>query len=306
MVNKYVMTVWTGIGNQIQSLSLYLQFVKKFKHLDIMFPVHDEYKISTEFYNIITGYFGNKVVTHATPKDYQGQLNCVMTRPIPGVPVVATASTGCVNEEERNMYMGRLLKLGNATYNDDTFFSREVLPIDWEKFRKDGMWRGTKADVIICNGGWSKPVWLKKKYAHWCEVARILKDKGLEVWSVGNPNEYIYGCNDGINMDLLRTFDAISQCKVFAGNCSGLVHFASAIGIPTVVALTATNDRKNYNPTGLHRFCKLVMTHDCMHRPCQDDNWRLNEHWLNCKDWRCTTYDPQLVVDAILEKLEGN
>lgn len=167
--------------------------------------------------------------------------------------------------------------------------------LDWAEI--SGRDPDTGYDVLICNGGLNTPTWQRKKYQRWPEVIAMLRKAKVRVACVGLPEEYVYPAEDLTHLDIHDTMHAISGCRVFASNDTGLYHFASIIGVPCVVVFTATSTLKNHDKE-FHKTARPV-TSGCS---CQT-GWILGSKWNQCRDWKCTRFDPQGIVNEILSLL---
>src|SRR6202030_2181466 len=82
------------------------------------------------------------------------------------------------------------------------------------------------------------------RWTYYAEAARLLTDRGLDVWVVGGPGEKAFaaeivatggpGVRDLTGTDLRNGILALAAAGVAISNDSGLMHIAAAIGTPTM------------------------------------------------------------------------
>jgi hypothetical protein len=305
---RSLFVVGGGLGNQVMSLPLYLQWQKFTGRLDVC--ITNSYIVRKDFYEVITGYFGAKTYTvdEIHPDKYKHQIISAWSNAVKGINVLDHYNKSLSNEVMRNTSMGIRQRFNSNNWNTHLFFCKEVLPIDWSEFRGVDLSKSVRSyDVIVCNGSHNTFPWLKKRYMRWHEVVDILKKKGLSVLSIGSPDEYIYGADDGIGLPLTESIDLVSQCKVFAGNCSGMTHIANALGKDTVYLLTLTSQEKNIDLEGFHCFSHPIQQRVCKHQPGQrPPAWALTAECSGCYDWKCAyEQDPMYIANTILKVYEN-
>jgi hypothetical protein len=124
-------------------------------------------------------------------------------------------------------------------------------------------------DVVLHNGGLNKGSWVFKKYPHFEELAKQIKDMGYTVWSVGSEEEVIPGTKTvpcGIK-NLPLTVNLIANAKFYIGTDTGTAHIAGLLERPGIVIYTMTDPNKNYDRE-FHKSLKIVQSDaDCS--PCQ-------------------------------------
>jgi hypothetical protein len=305
---RSLLVVGGGLGNQVMSLPLYLQWQKHVKQLDVC--INNCYVMQKDFYEIVTNYFDAKTYTQEEiePGNYENQIVSSWGNGIKGIRVLDGAKRLLNNEVERNSEIGINNYFSSNNWNTHLFFCKEVLPIDWQEFRGLDLSSYVPSyDVIICNGSYNTFPWIKKRYMRWHEVVKILKSNGLTVASIGNPDEYIYGADDYIGISLLKSIDLVSQCKVFAGNCSGMTHVANALGKDTIYLLTLTSQEKNIDLEGFHCFSYPIQQIVCKNQPGQRaPAWALTAECSGCYDWKCAyEQDPVYIANTILKVYEN-
>ncbi len=83
-----------------------------------------------------------------------------------------------------------------------------------------------------------------KRWPYYAEAARLLAERGLEVWVVGGPGEKALAAeivaaggprvHDLTGTDLHNGILAMAAARVAISNDSGLMHIAAALGTPTM------------------------------------------------------------------------
>ncbi|HEU0082615.1 MAG TPA: lipopolysaccharide heptosyltransferase II [Bradyrhizobium sp.] len=83
-----------------------------------------------------------------------------------------------------------------------------------------------------------------KRWPYYAQAARLLAERGLEVWVVGGPGEKAFateivaaggaGVRDLTGTDLRNGILAMAAASVAISNDSGLMHIAAALGTPTM------------------------------------------------------------------------
>lgn len=95
----------------------------------------------------------------------------------------------------------------------------------------------------------SDPVWLKKCYPHWGEVAAKLVDKSIKVVFLGSANDSEAGFDCGVNLcGKLGLWDAsgvLYKAKAVLAVDNGLSCISAALDIPTIVLWGPTSRVKN-------------------------------------------------------------
>ena len=273
---KWVITVSEGMGNCIIPFWLYLRALAINPNVDIYCD-----GIAAEFYDVLCGYYGNECHREIDPNDYDQVIYAhrQTMRQIPGDHARVAALCN---------------KWGlNADMNGSAY--REVTPLNWPELRGEA-YMPQKYDVVICAGSLNVDgKWMRKRYQRWVEVAHILRDAGFTVASVGKNEDYIHGTVDKTGLPLVFSFDIVDACDVFASNCTGPAHFREACGKRHIVAVTASNIKKNWEPKH-NRFTSIVKG-DC--EPCQEVTGKMGNRWRECVTWDCCYFDPQLIVESV-------
>jgi len=155
-------------------------------------------------------------------------------------------------------------------------------------------------DVVIHNGYNFKGSsdWKLKSYPRYKEVVKLLSGD-VSLCSVGSKGEHIKGTIDKTGLNILDSLGIIKNAKVFLGNDSGLYHCANALDVPNLVIFTYTSTEKNYDKR-FHRKAKIICRKDLECRWCQCE-----PRFKTCKTRECRNIEPKLIVDVVLEKLNG-
>jgi heptosyltransferase-2 len=113
-----------------------------------------------------------------------------------------------------------------------------------------------------------------KRWTYYPEAARLLAQRGLDVWVVGGPGEKQLaaeivaaggpGVRDFTGTDLRNGILAVAAADVAISNDSGLMHIAAALGTPTMGIFGPTSPRQ-WAP--LNGLAATVLTE--AHLPCQ-------------------------------------
>ncbi len=303
---RYAMVIGGGIGNHIQCAALYLQLIKKFKTVDVVISAAHYTREVDEFYRILTWNFGCVTYNSDEAPGYHGQFVTSWGNELPGVPILMRPDLTQVNEVKRNNMNAVKEHWSSNNWQSHFFFCKEVLPIPWISFRGSSFNDSLHSyDVVLNNGGFNEQIWLKKRYQKWNEVTADLIKAGYSVASVGCEDQYIQGTEDMTGLSLVDTYDLISKAKAFGGNCSGLTHFAAAIGIDAVYALTFTNRNKNIDEEGFHCTVRVINQKVCSHQPGQKDDWSRGAQCESCRDYKCAQYDSKYIIEAFKEILHG-
>jgi heptosyltransferase-2 len=149
-------------------------------------------------------------------------------------------------------------------------------------------WRQTNglsagAAVALAPGS----VGVSKRWTYYPEAARLLVERGLEVWVVGGPAEKGLaqeivaaggpGVRDLTGNDLRNGVLAMAAAGVAISNDSGLMHIAAALGTPTMGIFGPTSP---YLWAPLNGLAATVVQDKSVLscQPCQSTVCRMNEH----------------------------
>jgi heptosyltransferase II len=143
-----------------------------------------------------------------------------------------------------------------------------------------------------------------KRWTYYPEAARLLTEKGLDVWVVGGPGETPLAqeivaaggahVRDLTSHDLRNGILAMASASVAISNDSGLMHIAAALGTPTMGIFGPTSP---YHWAPLNGLAATVQTKT--HVPCQFCQrpiCRMNDH-------RCMRDIPASDVVAIASRV---
>lgn len=149
-------------------------------------------------------------------------------------------------------------------------------------------WRQTNglsagAAVALAPGS----VGVSKRWTYYPEAARLLVERGLEVWVVGGPAEKGLaqeivaaggpGVRDLTGNDLRNGILAMAAAGVAISNDSGLMHIAAALDTPTMGIFGPTNP---YLWAPLNGLAATVVQNKSVLacQPCQSTICRINDH----------------------------
>jgi heptosyltransferase II len=179
-----------------------------------------------------------------------------------------------------------------------------VPPGDISRWRQAGG-LGTGPAVALAPGS----VGASKRWTYYPETARLLAERGLDVWVVGGPGEKALAqeivaaggprVRDLTGSDLRNGVLAMAAASVAISNDSGLMHIAAAIGTPTMGIFGPTSPYLWAPLNGLAET--VVQTKSQLAcQPCQRTVCTMNDH-------RCMRDIPAFdVVDLVQRVLHRN
>lgn len=143
-----------------------------------------------------------------------------------------------------------------------------------------------------------------KRWTYYPEAARLLAERGLDVWVVGGPGEKAMAgeivaaggprVRDLTGTDLRNGILAMAAASVAISNNSGLMHVAAALGTPTMGIFGPTSP---YLWAPLNGLAATVQTKTVLAcQPCQRTVCTMNDH-------RCMRDVPASEVVAIAERV---
>lgn len=142
---------------------------------------------------------------------------------------------------------------------------------------------GAGAAVALAPGS----VGVSKRWTYYPEAARLLVERGLEVWVVGGPAEKGLaqeivaaggpGVRDLTGNDLRNGVLAMAAAGVAISNDSGLMHIAAALGTPTMGIFGPTSP---YLWAPLNGLAATVVQDKSVLscQPCQSTICKMNDH----------------------------
>src|SRR3979411_2922197 len=159
---------------------------------------------------------------------------------------------------------------------------------------------GTGPAVALAPGS----VGASKRWTYYPEAARLLAERGLDVWVVGGPGEKALAAEiataggprvrDLTGTDLRNGILAMAAASVAISNDSGLMHIAAALGTPTMGIFGPTSP---YHWAPLNGLAATVQTKTVVPcQPCHRPVCTMNDH-------RCMRDIPASDVVAIAERL---
>src|SRR6476660_3221869 len=185
------------------------------------------------------------------------------------------------------------------------------LPPEWPvpqlevRAEETARWRqanglGTGPAIALAPGS----VGASKRWTYYAEAARLLIERGLDVWVIGGPGEkalaqeiVAFGgskVRDLTGTDLRNGILAMAAADVAISNDSGLMHIAAAIGTPTMGIFGPTSP---YHWAPLNGLAATVQTKTVVPcQPCHRPVCTMNDH-------RCMRDIPASDVVAIAERV---
>jgi heptosyltransferase-2 len=141
---------------------------------------------------------------------------------------------------------------------------------------------GTNPAVALAPGS----VGASKRWTYYAEAARLLIQRGFDVWVVGGPGEKAFaaeivaaggaGVRDLTGTDLRNGILAMAAASVAISNDSGLMHIAAAIGTPTMGIFGPTSPYLWAPLNGLAATVQTRTPPPC--EPCQRTICTMNDH----------------------------
>src|SRR4030081_3537528 len=159
---------------------------------------------------------------------------------------------------------------------------------------------GTGPAVALAPGS----VGASKRWTYYPDAARLLVERGLDVWVVGGPGEKAPAgeigaatggkARDLTGTDLRNGILAMAAAGVAISNDSGLMHIAAALGTPTMGIFGPTSP---YHWAPLNGLAATVQTKTVVPcQPCHRPICTMNDH-------RCMREIPASDVVAIAERV---
>jgi lipopolysaccharide heptosyltransferase II len=141
---------------------------------------------------------------------------------------------------------------------------------------------GTSPAVALAPGS----VGVSKRWTYYPEAARLLAERGLDVWVIGGPGEKALAqeivaagglrVRDLTGADLRNGVLAMAAASVAISNDSGLMHIAAAIGTPTMGIFGPTSPYLWAPLNGLAATVRSKTQPPC--QPCQRTVCTMNDH----------------------------
>jgi heptosyltransferase-2 len=156
-----------------------------------------------------------------------------------------------------------------------------VQPDEVNRFRQaNGLGRGTA--VALAPGS----VGPAKRWTYYPQAARLLAERGLDVWVIGGPGEKTLAAEivaavgprvrDLTGTDLRNGILAMAAANLAISNDSGLMHIAAAMGTPTMGLFGPTSPYLWAPLNGLAATIQLKTTLPC--QPCHRPVCTMNDH----------------------------
>jgi heptosyltransferase-2 len=157
-----------------------------------------------------------------------------------------------------------------------------VVPLEEVSRWRQANGLGTGPAVALAPGS----VGASKRWTHYGEAARLLAERGLDVWVVGGPGEKALAqeivaaggarVRDLTGTDLRNGITAMAAASVAISNDSGLMHIAAAIGTPTMGIFGPTSPYHWAPLNGLAATVQTRTTVPC--QPCHRPVCTMNNH----------------------------
>lgn len=294
-MDKILVVHAEGLGNQIQIAPCLRNLKEMLGYSVDYWSVFGSYYIPKNLFPYVDRFFMGNEVRYANFSEYVGivatvwvkehikiLLNC-------GLSLLNVITPLTMQRSEVDVYMQIVRDLG---LNESS--------IKWSAVCNYNVMNGG-FDVVMSNGynKYGSANWEIKSYPYYVEVARLLKNAGYSVASVGSADEYIDGTVNRTGFDLLDVGGIIKNSRVVVSNDSAMYHYANALEVPNVVIFTATSIEKNYDKR-FHKYSTIIGRSDLKCRPCQSER-RWNK---DCKTWDCRLLAPEIVFNSILRELE--
>jgi heptosyltransferase-2 len=159
---------------------------------------------------------------------------------------------------------------------------------------------GTGPAVALAPGA----VGSSKRWTAYAEAARMLAERGIDLWVVGGPNEKAMAAEivatggarvrDLTGHDLRNGILAMAAATIAISTDSGLLHVAAALGTPTMGIFGPTSPYHWAPLNGLAATIQAKTSIPC--RPCHRPVCTMNDH-------RCMRDIPAAEVVAIAEQV---
>jgi len=177
-----------------------------------------------------------------------------------------------------------------------------VNPAEVVRFRQEKN-LGQGAAVALAPGS----VGSSKRWTYYREAAKLLAERGLDVWVVGGPDEQAISAEivaaggprvrDLTGTDLRNGILAMAAARFAVSNDSGLMHIAAALGTPTMGIFGPTSPYHWAPLNGLAATVQTKTTVPC--QPCHRPICTMNDH-------RCMRDIPASDVVEQVVKLVAN
>jgi len=205
-------------------------------------------------------------------------------------PILAERMRLDVHESEQHMQLARALGYGGAV--PSPYCAQE--PVDM------GRRAGPRIGLADCAN--PRPEWQRKRWPHYRELAKLLLDKGYQVFAFGGKEDArLYERDpwpDRVEsyqgrLSIRQTARALAQMGAVVANDCGLAHVAAAVGAPTVCLWGPTSEAKN-EPIG-SEVSGISLELPCS--PCQ-----MTSRWSQCANWQCMK---RIAAGEVLREVES-
>lgn len=295
MAKRFLFCTGEGLGNIAQTIPVIRTMIEVLNYRVDFWHIFGSYDLSKFIPYVDKWFNGSDIHKRINLERYTGKVSTIW-----GKDHLGDKSLGSIK------LFNDIKRLDKSRSEVDTYMD---IARDLGVKEEDILWHGNclfnsskeKFDVVL-NNGYNKKVphnrWVRKSYPYYDEVANILKKEGLRVCSIGTKNEYINGTEDRTGLELLDSLGIVKNTGVFVSNDTGLYHCANALEVPNVVIFTYTSMTKNYEPR-FHKYSTVVKREDLNCLECQD-----TDRFKKCTEFKCREIDPEIVAEAIFNKLE--
>lgn len=281
MSNKILFCTGEGIGNVIQTIPV-IRTIKERLGYDIDFwHMFGSFRVPKLIPYVDEWYIDGHL--HDDMNQYRGYVTTLWTQAarLPIKRLNTPRPLKMEGESEVDTYMHIARDLG--VEEEDLIWSGDCLYNNREE----------KFDIVLNNG--YNPVgsanWKIKSYPHYEELAKLLKNRGYSVCSIGTPQEHIEGTENMTRLPLLDSLGIIKNSKMLICNDSGMYHCANALNKTNITIFTATSIEKNHDRR-FHIHSTLIFRDDLSCRPCQATHkWN-----KDCKTWDCREIKPEYIA----------
>jgi hypothetical protein len=275
-----------GIGNQI----LTLPAVRMAKEIYGDVKVHVtgcDPKISQIIFGeteVVTSHAGfTKQILAAPCQDWA----------LPNLEIISKRTLEMITEKSE--VECNLLAVANRPLTDEDFRPPRL---SVEKFE-------SSVDVVLCNGFSKQDVkrWEAKSWAYYEELAKMFKDAGLTVASIGRPDEIIRGTEDFTGLYFENSLSFVSNAKILITNDTGMYHAGNLLGVPTLAMFTFTDPIKNFDSR--FHVCTDIIRRELDCSPCMKGIGG-DAVWVEKKPvcgWKCREVEPEKVFDIAMKKM---
>jgi tetratricopeptide (TPR) repeat protein len=176
--------------------------------------------------------------------------------------------------------------------------ARDLLGVSYDEedvggyFVGELVYRPPAETLIGLHAGSKSERWLSKRWPYFAELSARLRARGLRVASFGTTDEYVEGTENRTGGTIEDMCRSMLDCSHLVSNDSGVMHIASALGMPAL-ALFAPTDAMTHLPLR-SATTGLMLEKNCA--PCEVKDHR----YFSSGHCRCIA---EIRVDAVEQKL---